>query len=96
MREAVQQASGSTAQVQEIPERLQSTNRERMAGRTAELENSLGVSRVRSVETHPEGHAQRRAAKARLIPHEYVELEKGAQENATQRPDACSAQPLSP
>ena len=96
MRAAEQQASGSTAQAMERLERHLSVSTVRAVGRLAELENPLGVSRGRSVETPPEGRARLHAAVARLLPREYAELEKGAQENVPQHPDACSARfPLS-
>jgi hypothetical protein len=96
----VQQASGSTAhalgETRSTPERSAKPTVDRMA----ELENPLGVSRVRSVETPPEDRRRsqepRCVAEARLLPREYAELETGAQENATQHPDACSARRLPP
>lgn len=60
-------------------------------GRQAELENSLGVFRGRSVETLSEVRWMPRAAGHRLLPCEYRQLAKGAQENAPQRPDASPA-----
>lgn len=60
------------------------------AYRMAELENSLGVFRGRSVETPPGVSGMPRAAVARLLPHERIELAKGSQENEPQNPDARS------
>ena len=92
----MQQASGNTARAMERLERLQSVSMAHTADRLAELENPLGVSLVRWVETPPEGRELPHVAEARLLPREYAELEKGAQENVTQHPDACSARfPLS-
>ena len=96
MRDVVQQVSGNTAQAVERLERLQSVSTARTAGRLAELENPLGVSRGRSVETPPEDRALPHAAGARPLPREFAELETGAQENEPQHPDACSAQRPSP
>lgn len=92
----MQQAAGGTAKAMERLDRHQSVSTTRAAGRLAELENSLGVSRVRSVETPPEVCAMSHAAVARLLPREYAELATGAQENATQHPDACAASLPSP
>jgi len=69
-------------------ERHQSASTAPAVSRMAELENSLGVSRGRSVETPLAVRRMSRAAVARLLPHEYVELAKGAQENAPQHSDA--------
>jgi hypothetical protein len=60
-------------------------------GRMAELENPLGVFRGRSVETPPEDRRMPHAARHRLLPHEYRQLAKGAQENAPQHSDASPA-----
>ena len=57
----------------------------------AELENPLGVFRGRSVETPPEDRRMLHAAGHRLLPHEYRQLAKGAQENAPQHSDASPA-----
>lgn len=92
----VQQASGNTARAMERLERLQSVSTAHTAVRLAELENPLGISRGRSVETPPEYRELPHAAEARLLPREYAELEKGAQENEPQHPDACSARSPSP
>jgi hypothetical protein len=100
MKRSEQQTSGSTAHAMERLERLQSAARKPTRPCGAELENSLGVSRGRSVET-PAGdrrpsQEERCVAGARLLPREFAELEKGAQENAPQHPDACSARSVSP
>jgi hypothetical protein len=93
----MQQAAGGTAQAMERLERLQSVSSAPTVVRKAELENPLGVLfRVRSVETPPEVRGMPHAAGARLLPREFAELATGAQENATQHPDACSASLPSP
>ena len=92
----MQQASGNTAQAMERLERLQSVSTTPTVGRIAELENPLGISRGRSVETLPGGCGVSHVAEARPLPREYAELEKGAQENWPQHSDACSARSASP
>src|SRR3954470_11285420 len=72
-------------------ERHQSASTAPADDRMAELENPLGVSRGRSVETPPEGRRMSRAAVARLLPHKCIELANGAQENEPQHPDARSS-----
>ena len=96
MRNAMQQASGSTAQA--LGETRTTPEREHgpTSGRMAELENSLGVSRVRSVETPPTVRGRPHVAEARLLPREYAELETSAQENVPQHSDACSAHHFPP
>ena len=74
--------------VMERLELSQSASTAPTTGRMTELENPLGVSRGRSVETSPEDRGMSRAAGHRLLPHEYLQLAKGAQENAPQRSDA--------
>lgn len=75
----------------DVAERLkrpQSASTAPTDGRMTELENSLGVSRGRSVETSPVVRGMSRAAVARLLPDECRQLAKGAQENEPQHPDA--------
>ena len=103
MKGSVQQASGSTAQVQEgLQYLLSAACTPRSNGgepaREPRSGSQLGCFRGRSVQAataitrmQPCG-----AAEARLPPHEYAELEKGAQENWPQHPDACSVRFLSP
>lgn len=103
MRTDVQQASGSTAQVQEGLQYLQSaactpSSNDGEPAREPRMRSQLGCSRGRSVQAaiaiarmQPCGEAE-----ARLPPHEYAELEKGAQENEPQHLDACSARWSSP
>lgn len=78
-------------QVMERLELSQSARTAPTVSRMAELENSLGVIRGRSVETPPEGRGLPRAAGHRPLPHEYRQLAKGAQENVPQHSDASPA-----
>lgn len=97
MRVNEQQASGSTAKVWRDSTLSRARITTPTVGRMAEPENSLGVlSRCHSVETPPAVRGMSRAALARLLPAEIAELETGAQVNAQQHPDACSARSLSP
>jgi hypothetical protein len=103
MRNDVQQASGSTAQVQEGLQYLLNVactprSNDGEPAREPRSKDELGCSRGRSVQAaiaiarmKPCGDAE-----ARLPPHEYAELEKGAQENVPQHPDACSVRRSSP
>jgi hypothetical protein len=75
----------------ERPELSQSASTAPAVGRMAELENPLGWSRGLSVETPPEDRRMPRAAGHRLLPHEYRQLAKGAQEKAPQHPDGRPA-----
>ena len=99
----MQQASGSTAQVLERLQYRQSVacTLRSNAGRPAREPRSaieLGCPvAVRFKPARAGTKMQSRAeAAARLLPHEFVELEKGAQENVPQHPDACSALRSSP
>jgi hypothetical protein len=78
-------------QVMERLELSQSASTAPTTYRMAELENPLGISRGRSVETPPGDRRMSRAAGHRLLPHEYHQLAKGAQENAPQHSDASPA-----
>ena len=99
----MQQVSGSTAQVLERLQYRQGAactprTKADVPAREPRSGSELGCFRGRSVQAvRPTSRMQPRGdAAARLLPHEYAELEKGAQENVPQRPDACSAQQLSP
>jgi hypothetical protein len=85
MRDGPRLVSG---QVMERLKLSQSASTVPTVGRMAELENPLGMFRGRSVETPPVDRGISRAAGHRLLPHEYRQLAKGAQENAPQHSDA--------
>jgi hypothetical protein len=90
-----------SGQVAERPELSQSASTAPTMDRMTELENPLGIFRGRSVETSPGVRGMSRAAGHRLLPNEYRQLAKGAQENAPQHSDASpspcvSATPLHP
>ena len=97
MRGTTQRVSGSTAKSMERLDAHQNESTTLTAGRTAEPENSLGVSRGPSVETPPAVRGMSLVAVARLLPRAVTaELEKGAQVMEPQHPAARSVSFLSP
>ena len=94
----MQQASGSTAHVQEGLQCLQGVacalrSKAGAPSKEPRSGSKLGCSRGRSVQAASSitKTFARDDAEIRLPPHEYAELETSAQENVPQRSDACSA-----
>ena len=96
----MQQASGSTAQMQEglnmSPGRSRVNLRRNRRGAGKPLGGDSVPVPLKRDRGDVQALRQRGDAAIGLPPHEFAELEKGAQENAAQHPDACSARIFSP